>query len=50
MLIAQNKSLAEWNLSQEPRLTEAKKRLSDTYELATQERESALGKKAKLGQ
>jgi hypothetical protein len=32
MLLAQNKSLAEWNLSQEPKLKSGKQRLVDAYE------------------
>jgi len=35
MLLASNKSLAEFNLSREPRLRQAKQRLVSTYEIAT---------------
>jgi len=35
MLMASNKSLAEFNLSREPRLRQAKQRLVSTYEMAT---------------
>jgi len=48
MLLAQNKSLAEWNLSQEPKLREAKSRLLDVYEQAAKLKEEAESKRSQL--
>lgn len=48
MLLAQNKSLAEWNLAQEPKLREAKARLVDVYEQAAKLKEEAESKKTQL--
>lgn len=48
MLLAQNKSLAEWNLAQEPKLREAKSRLLDVYEQAAKLKEEAEAKRAQL--
>lgn len=49
MGLVQNKSLAEWNLTQEPLLEELKKNLLETYEEAVRNKESVMQSKAKLG-
>uniref|UniRef100_A0A915C2E8 VPS37 C-terminal domain-containing protein n=1 Tax=Parascaris univalens TaxID=6257 RepID=A0A915C2E8_PARUN len=48
MGLVQNKSLAEWNLSQEPRLEEAKKKLLNTYDEAIKIKAEVEELKAKL--
>ncbi|VDM45328.1 unnamed protein product [Toxocara canis] len=48
MGLVQNKSLAEWNLSQEPKLEEAKKKLLNTYEQAVSVKAEVEELKAKL--
>lgn len=49
MLLAQNKSLAEYNLGQEPKLRQAKEKLLHTYEEAAKHKELATAKKIQLG-
>lgn len=48
MGLVQNKSLAEWNLSQEPKIEEAKKQLRTTYEEAVKVKEEVMELKEKL--
>uniref|UniRef100_A0A915Q3N8 VPS37 C-terminal domain-containing protein n=1 Tax=Setaria digitata TaxID=48799 RepID=A0A915Q3N8_9BILA len=48
MGLVQNKSLAEWNLSQEPKIEEAKKRLRSTYGEAVKVKEEVMKLKEKL--
>ncbi|CAG9532079.1 unnamed protein product [Cercopithifilaria johnstoni] len=48
MGLVQNKSLAEWNLSQEPKIEEAKKQLRTTYEEAVKIKEEVMELKEKL--
>uniref|UniRef100_A0A914WGP6 VPS37 C-terminal domain-containing protein n=1 Tax=Plectus sambesii TaxID=2011161 RepID=A0A914WGP6_9BILA len=48
MGLAHNKSLAEWNLSQEPKLNEAKQRLRATYDGALQLKQEVEGLKQRL--
>ncbi|VDN22253.1 unnamed protein product, partial [Gongylonema pulchrum] len=48
MGLVQNKSLAEWNLSQEPKIEEAKRRLLSSYEEAVKVKEEVLSLKEKL--
>ncbi|KAM3717587.1 Vacuolar protein [Dirofilaria immitis] len=48
MGLVQNKSLAEWNLSQEPKIEEAKRRLRNTYEEAVKVKEEVIRLKGKL--
>ncbi|MFH4980534.1 hypothetical protein AB6A40_007243 [Gnathostoma spinigerum] len=48
MGLAQNKSLAEWNLSQEPKLEEAKARLKETYDKAVSLKAEVEELKARL--
>lgn len=50
MGLVQNKSLAEWNLSQEPKIEEAKKRLRNTYEEAVKVKEKVMELKEKLSE
>lgn len=50
MLLAQNKSLAEWNLSQEPKIREGKERLLQTFEQASKMKEEAEELKNRLGE
>ncbi|KAL3984806.1 Modifier of rudimentary (Mod(r)) family protein [Acanthocheilonema viteae] len=48
MGLVQNKSLAEWNLSQEPKIEEAKRQLRTTYEEAVKVKEEVMELKEKL--
>ncbi|VDM09695.1 unnamed protein product [Wuchereria bancrofti] len=48
MGLVQNKSLAEWNLSQEPKIEEAKRQLRTTYEEAVKIKEEVMELKEKL--
>lgn len=48
MGLVQNKSLAEWNLSQEPKIEEAKKQLRNTYEEAVKVKEEVMELKKQL--
>ncbi|XP_064621841.1 vacuolar protein sorting-associated protein 37B-like [Lineus longissimus] len=48
MLMASNKSLAEFNLSREPRLIQGKERLASAHEQAKQLQEEVLENKGKL--
>lgn len=48
ILLAQNKSLAEWNLSQEPKLRQAKEAVMEAYELAHSLKEQAEAKRREL--
>ncbi|VIO97896.1 Uncharacterized protein BM_BM637 [Brugia malayi] len=48
MGLVQNKSLAEWNLSQEPKIEEAKRQLRSTYEEAVKIKEEVMELKEKL--
>lgn len=48
MGLVQNKSLAEWNLSQEPKIEEAKRQLQTTYEEAVKVKEEVMELKEKL--
>ncbi|EFO27819.1 hypothetical protein LOAG_00655 [Loa loa] len=48
MGLVQNKSLAEWNLSQEPKIEEAKRRLRTTYEEAVKVKDEVMELKEKL--
>ncbi|ETN83683.1 modifier of rudimentary (Mod(r)) protein [Necator americanus] len=46
--LAQNKSLAEWNLAQEPKLTQLRKQVKDLYGQATSLRTETEALKSKL--
>lgn len=48
MLMASNKSLAEFNLSREPRLRQARQRLIDSYQKASEDFRVIEGKKQQL--
>ncbi|VDN07536.1 unnamed protein product [Thelazia callipaeda] len=48
MVLVQNKSLAEWNLSQEPKIDEAKKRLQTTYNEAVKVKDEVMELKKQL--
>ena len=48
-LLASNKSVAEYNLSREPRLAQAKTQLAQTYEKAVEVQKSFEQNKQKLG-
>jgi hypothetical protein len=48
MLMASNKSLAEFNLSREPRLNQGKERLGTAHEQAKQLQEEVLENKSKF--
>ena len=49
MMLTGNKSIAEFNLSKEPQLREAKMRLAETYEKAVEVFGEAENNKQKLG-
>jgi hypothetical protein len=49
-MIASNKSVAEYNLSRQPRLAQAKSQLASTYEKAVEVQKSFEANKQKLGE